>query len=65
MYLSDSYRDGMKVRTGKVHELFRNTFDAQAFAGETDLRMYRGSIALRRGLKQMIKTSRAKEVCKE
>jgi hypothetical protein len=28
MYLSDSYRDGMKVRTGKVHELFQNTFDA-------------------------------------
>ena len=55
----------MKVRTGKVHELFRNVFDAQAFAGETDLRMYRGSIALRRGIKQMIKTSRAKEVCKE
>ena len=63
MYLSNSYRDGMKVRTGKVHEIFQNVFHAQAFAGETDLRMYRGSIALRRGLKQMIKSRRADEVC--
>ena len=63
MYLSNSYKDGMKVRTDKVHELFQNVFHAQAFADETDLRMYRGSVALRRGLKQMIKSRRADEVC--
>ena len=57
MFLADSYREGMKVRSTKDHQLFENMFLALAQRGESDLSMYRGSALLRRGVKSMCKTS--------
>jgi hypothetical protein len=57
MFLADSYREGMKVRSTKDHQLFENMFLALVHRGESDLSMYRGSALLRRGVKSMCKTS--------
>ena len=49
----------MKVRSTKELQLFEGTFLAQARGEETDLRMYRGSAILRRGVKSMCRTGYA------
>ena len=49
----------MKVRSTKELQLFEGTFIAQARREETDLRMYRGSAILRRGVKSMCRTGYA------
>jgi len=49
----------MKVRSTKELQLFEGTFLAQARREETDLRMYRGSAILRRGVKSMCRTGYA------